>query len=216
MATVSSNTIIESGSFMAWERWNPAALSGDAAPHNAAASEVAIDPRDYADGFEEGRIAGFAAGRESGCEEGRKAGLAEVARLCEIADAATEAMHALGNTISHRTVALAVSIAQKLVQSTFESDAGRIGDVVRDALNLLPDTVDRARLVVNAADLELVRGFLADNPNLPACKLVSAPEVRKGGCHITSPCGDVDATLESRWNRVMETLGVSHEPPCPR
>jgi flagellar assembly protein FliH len=37
---------------------------------------------------------------------------------------------------------------------------------------------------------------------------VSDPSVQPGGCRIETPQGEIDATVATRWRRVISTLGV--------
>ena len=80
---------------------------------------------------------------------------------------------------------------------------------MREALALLPEAAERARLIINVADRDVVRQYLAEIPATPACTVIASPEVKRGGCRITAPCGDIDATLETRWGRLMNSIGNS-------
>lgn len=207
MPTASSNRIFPKESFMAWEIWNPGALPGDPAQSATHPSETeeAGTSNAYATGYEEGRRAGYVAG----LAEGRAAGTADAVTLHQVAAAATQALQSLGDTLSHKTVALAAAIAKKMLHREIESQPDSIINVVREALTLLPDAIGRARLVVNTADLELVRQYLDENAGagLVTCAVMGSPDMTKGGCMITAPCGDINATLETRWDRLMTALG---------
>ncbi len=216
MPTVSSNRIFPKESFIAWEVWNPGALPGDPTPGatHPLETEEARSSNAYATGYEEGQRAGYLAG----LAEGRAAGTADAATLHHVAAAATQALQSLGDTLSHKTVALAAAIAQKMLQREIETHPDSIIAVVREALTLLPDAIGRARLVVHADDLELVRRYLDDNTGagMVTCAVMSSPDMTKGGCMITAPSGDINATLETRWGRLMtalgQTLGEPHGP----
>jgi flagellar assembly protein FliH len=84
---------------------------------------------------------------------------------------------------------------------------------VRDALTLLPDGAERIRIIVNSADVALLQESMAQTGTLTDSTVVGSNEVQRGGCRITSPCGDIDATLETRIARVMDVLSASNEQP---
>lgn len=207
VATASSNPILSGDKFTAWQRWHPGALQSDAAPRRTAESEEAMKRHAHAAGFEEGKRAGFAAG----IAQGRAHVQAEADHIARVAHAANDALQALGDTLSQKTVRLAVAIAEKLFMREIEAHPEALVDLVRDALNLLPDTAERVRIVVNYADVELIRRHLSDSANLPDAVVTGSNEVKRGGCHLLSPSGEVDATLDTRIARVVEVLGAASD-----
>lgn len=205
--TVSSNPILLNEKFAAWERWSPGALRDDPLPRREPESQDAIKRRGYAAGFEEGKRAGF----QTGHAEGKALARAEVARIHAVASSADEALQALGDTLSRKTVALAVAIAQKVMQREIKSHPESILHIVHEGLILLPDNAERVRITVNTDDLELVRGNLSETEAPADYVVAGSNEVQRGGCLITSPCGDIDATLETRMRRVLEVLGMQED-----
>ena len=213
MATVSSNAGAPADKNPAWERWNPGVLH-TAQPQERRAqppSPEAIQRRAYAAGFEQGKQAGLQAGREAGYAEGQACARAEAAQLHAVAQAAEAALQALGDTLAHKTVALAAAIAQKLMQREIHSCPDSLLDVVREALTLLPDGAERVRVLVNSADAALLRDTLSASSNAPDCAVAGLDDIERGGCRITSSCGDIDATLATRVARVLEALGTPDE-----
>lgn len=207
MATVSSNKILSEGTFAGWQRWSPGVLQESAQPapsRRGAVSDEALKRRAYAAGFEEGKRAGYQAGHA----ESQARAQAEAAQLAQVAASANEALQALGDTLSRKTVALAIAIAQKVMLHEIATRPEHMVDIVRAALTLLPDGAQRVRIVVNAADVDVLRAQLAHSASEPDCVIVGAADVQRGGCRITSPSGDIDATLDTRINRVLETLGI--------
>lgn len=212
MATVSSDRRRPAESAPAWERWSPGALhQAQPAERRAPPSPEAIERRAHAAGFEQGKQAGLKAGAQAGYNEGRARARAEAAQLQAVAQAAQAALQELGDTLAHKTVALAVAIAQKILQHEIRSCPENLLSVVNDALSLLPDTAARVRIVVNSADAALVRDALGADPAGTDYVVAGADEVERGGCRIVSPCGDIDATLATRMARVLEALGVQQE-----
>lgn len=213
MPTASSNRIIPKEQFMAWQRWHPGALPEEETPARATAREAeeesvaAIRSRAYATGFTEGQRAGFLAGQKEGRAEGRKLGMHDAATLRQVAASATQALQSLGDVLARKTLVLATVIARKMLQRDIEEHPESILNVVREALTLLPENTERVRLLVHADDAELVREFLAQSDATLACTVVGTPDVKKGGCFISAPGGDIDATLDTRWARLMQTLG---------
>jgi flagellar assembly protein FliH len=208
VATVSSNHGSAAEKLPAWERWHPGVLHTERRQQHAAppAPEV-IERRAHATGFEQGKQAGF----EAGYQEGRARAQAEAAQIHAVAQAAQAALQALGDSLARKTVALAAAIAQKILHREIQSCPASLLDVVREALTLLPDTAGRVRIIVNSADVDLVRDALGGNTHLPETVVAGSDEVQRGGCRIAAPGGDIDATLATRVKRVLEALGEHHE-----
>jgi flagellar assembly protein FliH len=203
--TVSSNHGSPKDKFPAWERWNPGALHTEQPQERRVQpSQEATESRAYAEGFEQGRQAGL----QAGYNEGRALASTEAAQIHVVAQAAQAALHALGDTLARKTVALAAAIAQKIMQREIQSCPASVLDIVRDALTLLPDGEQRVRIVVNRADLALVRDALTQEASLPEGVVAGSDDVARGGCRIVSPSGEIDATLQTRIKRVLEALGV--------
>lgn len=217
MATVSSNAGGGKEKSPAWERWHPGTLQPDRRQARAAPlpPEV-IERRAHALGFEQGKQAGlqagFQAGQQAGYNEGRARAQAEAAQIHAVAQAAQTALQGLGDTLAHKTVALASAIAQKILQREIQDCPDHLLEVVREALTLLPDSASRVRIIVNTADVELVRAALSGNAHLADYAVAGADEVQRGGCRIVSPAGEIDATLATRVSRVLEALGMHDEP----
>lgn len=210
MATVSSDAGVSADNKPAWERWNPGVLH-TAQPQERRAqppSPEAIQRRAYAAGFEQGKQAGMQAGRQAGYAEGQARAQAGAAQIHAVAVAAEAALQALGDTLAHKTVALAAAIAQKIMQREIHSCPDGLLDVVREALTLLPDGAERVRVIVNSTDAVLLRDAMSASGNPLNSVVAGCDEIERGGCRITSSCGDIDATLATRIARVLEALGA--------
>jgi flagellar assembly protein FliH len=65
--------------------------------------------------------------------------------------------------------------------------------------------------MLNPSDVELVRTFLAEEPLPQRFQLVADVGVAPGGCRIETEQCEVDATLPSRWRRLLANLGRSDD-----
>ncbi len=157
-------------------------------------------------GHEEGYEAGFAEGHAAG----RIAGLNETEQLQSLLAACTEALESIETEIGQSLISLATQIAQRVVHSTLAIAPEKILDTVRDIFRIDSDHQALSRLMVNPADLELIKTYLTDNPSLEKWQLLSDPSIERGGCIAETALGDIDATLQTRWQRVTAALGRDH------
>lgn len=169
----------------------------------AAARAEADDLRHGArqQGYQEGYQSGIAAAHED---------IAPVRAALGEALAGAEQMRAeAADAIEGRAVELAIRIAEKVLAGTIEAQPERVVDVVRGALRCLVDR-DRVTVQVNSLDLELVREAIEPVATaLGGIDHIDVQEdrrVTRGGALVRSAAGEVDATIESKLERVREVL----------
>jgi flagellar assembly protein FliH len=80
-------------------------------------------------------------------------------------------------------------------------------NVVREAMNALPQASQHPTLILNPEDASLVRSFLESDLAQANWKVREDSRIERGGCRIESANSEIDATTEERWNRVAESLG---------
>lgn len=154
--------------------------------------------------FEDARRDGFAAGFAEGAEQARQ----QAQRIAGVADDLESALARLDDDVAESVVALAVEIARRMVRRTLAEAPEGITDIVRDALNQLPHT--QVTINLHPADLALVREYLAEQPGHPQHRLIEDPTVTQGGCRLQAAGTEIDATVETRWRRILEGL-VRHD-----
>ncbi|MHB8786263.1 MAG: flagellar assembly protein FliH [Thauera sp.] len=160
-------------------------------------------------GFEEGRRAGHAegleAGRAEGYAEGKANAEAEAARIAGLADGLDAALHALDGEVAEEIMALAIEMARRMVKLTLEEHPEVVLETVRTALLQLPQ--GHAQIHLHPDDLALVRQHLGDPLIHAGHRLQEDARLQRGECRIDGQGAQVDATLETRWRRVLESIG---------
>ena len=166
---------------------------------------------------EEVRAAGFAEGREAGYAEGLEAGRAagytegtahaqeEAARLTSLADGLDQALHALDNEVAEEIMALAIEMARRMVKLTLAEHPETVLETVRSALLQLPQ--GHAQIHLHPDDMALVRQHLGEQLSHGGHRLQEDARLQRGECRIDGQGAQVDATLETRWRRVLESIG---------
>ncbi len=160
-------------------------------------------------GFEEGRSEGYAAGLEAGRAEGLEQGRAgaeeHAARLAALADGFDQAMTQLDNEVAEELMALAIELARQMVRHTLDAHPEVVLETVRAALLQVPQGHAQVRL--HPDDLALTREHLGEQLSHAGHRLIEDLTLERGDCRIDALGAQVDATLEARWRRVLETLG---------
>lgn len=157
----------------------------------------------HAQGLEEGRQAGYAEGHAEGLELARQ----QAERLQQLAQACSEAIQDIEADIGDALLSLAVSIAEQVLRSTLDTQPERIVDLVRDVMQVDGCQQGVLKLRLNPEDLDLVDQFLQQDSTVTQWRLQADPAIERGGCLAETALGNIDATLQTRWQRVVSALG---------
>lgn len=151
--------------------------------------------------FEQARSDGLAAGHS----EGRAKAAAEAARFAALHASMNEALTQIDGEIADEIVALAIAVAKQVVKHTLADHPAAIADTVREALQQLPQ--GKGRIHIHPDDAALVREYLNDQLEHGHHELLEDDSMLRGGCKVESSGCQIDATLETRWHRVLQGLG---------
>jgi len=173
----------------------------------------------YEEGSRKGHEEGYAAGQQQGLSEGRETGQSAAqeeareqnaviaARLTALVDAMDQALDAMGQEVAEEIVALAIELARQMIGRAFDGHPETAAAAVRQALALLPQ--GKVNIHLHPEDVALVREYLADQLEHGHHRLIDDETLTRGGCRIETANSEVDATVETRWRRILEGLGRS-------
>lgn len=163
----------------------------------------------------EAHAAGYQAGFDEGREEGYRTGLetaqAEAQRIAALADNVQAALATIDQSVADDVLALALEIANQVLRGSIAARPESLLPVIREALAALPLHHGHVALHVNPAEGELVRQYLGDQFLHSGWRIVDDREIQPGGCFIRAGSSEVDATVETRWQRVLEAIGADPE-----
>lgn len=209
----------------AYERWELAALDEDerAAQAGQALQETATvtvetEPeialptaedieRIHREAHEAGFAAGHAEGYEAGCAEARK----EAERIGALCANLREQLQTLDQQIAEGLLDLAIEIARQVLRQSLKLKPELLLPTVREAISALPLHHAHPALYLHPQDAALVRQQLGEQLNHHGWRILEDSSLTPGGCRIESGASEVDATLETRWRRVLEAIGTSAE-----
>lgn len=174
---------------------------GDSTPLSARPSDA-----DRAkDGYEAGKAQGYADAMRT-TQQARAADLQRLEVL--FAKFRTE-FDDLSGHAADALLDLAIDIAAQVLRQEIRTRPEVILPVVREALALVEGAHAHPTLHLAPADFDLVRAALPTDGQLQGCRFVADAAVERGGCRVESANGQIDATLPTRWRRVLQTLGAS-------
>ena len=151
--------------------------------------------------------------RREGMEEGRREAAAllegERVALKALIAGMNEVMQDFEQSLANDVLSMSLELAKLIIRQSLRVKPEAVVAVVREAVESLPGVSDQTVLLVHPADAVLIR-MVAENDRalgeLP-WKIVEDEHIERGGCRLETPTTEVDATLETRWRRVLAALG---------
>lgn len=166
----------------------------------------------HAQGQEAGQTEGHAQGLETGLAEGRAQIQEQAARLDALAQACAQALNQIEEEVGQSLIQLATRIAGQVLRGQLRNHPDHILDLVQDVLQSRPEPGAPLTLRLNPDDHDLVQTFLSQDPDASHYRLIADERITRGGCVAETTLGSVDATLETRWQRIISALGQSPRP----
>lgn len=209
----------------AWERWELASFdpADVTAPNTANEPEVAVPPaptfsaeeiaalREQArvDGFAEGKDAGYEAGHDEGLAAGKTeaeaAGREQAELLASVVEKFETQLGELDQAVAEELTSLALEIARQVLRQTIAIEPETIITVIREALAQLP--LQHAAIHLHPDDASLARSYAGDQLTHAGHRIHENPKLARGDVVIESGGSHLDATVATRWQRVIEALG---------
>lgn len=219
----------------AWERWEMGNIAGDPSRTTAAgrmaAARATLPPpppppavpvgvaqaelrrlrqeaiaAGQATGHAEGWAAGHAEGHIAGLATGLAAATAHAEQLRALSTSLPEALRGAEREITDVLLTLALDIARQVVHRTFRAEPEWLLPLVQDLVHAEPTLQGEPRLLLNPADVALVKDSLGNELQQAGWQVRPDESIQRGGCRVQSPAGEIDATLETRWKSVTAAL----------
>lgn len=147
----------------------------------------------------EGRDAGYAAGIQQASTE--------AAQIHELMQNLQVELNQLDKQVAQSLLDLSLEVAHKMVSETLQVKPEVILKIVSEAISSLPHFNQNAHLIMHPDDAELVRKHMGEQLSHAGWKIFADSQIKRGGCRAETAHSHVDATMEARWKRVVESIG---------
>lgn len=198
-----SSTVIPREKLSAYQRWELNSFDGAGDKSPATADPAQTSPRVQREGYD----AGYREGTVAAQANIVRAHAAKTAHLAELVNATTREIAQLDTQLADNVLDLAIIIARSIVGESLNVRPELLLDTVREALQMLGQARAPARLLLHPEDARLVREHLGDQCASGGWIIVEDGAIARGGCRLDSAGGELDATLHTRWQRVLAALG---------
>lgn len=194
----------------------------DATPAKEAAAEVADSPGDEvpaepplvlptAEDIERMHQEAHEEGYAAGYQEGIAAAKSSADALATLMDNLQQAMSGIDQGVADQLLTLAMEVANQVLRQSLRVQPELLLAVVREAVGTLHPLHGQPLLFVHPDDAALVREHLGDQLPHINWRIVEDGALTPGGCRVELGASEVDATLETRWRRVVEGIGISQD-----
>lgn len=185
----------------AYQRWE---LNDFDQSGQAAGAEVKLPTADQIQRIQQQAYQeGFAAGMKDGRAESHAVAQRMHAMMLDL----HRAMSQFEQSMAQEIMDLALDIARQMVRSSLEADPVIVLAVVREAIESLPQTYQHPSLTLNPEDAHMVREMLAQDYPGDVWRIVEDAHMERGGCRVETGSTEIDANMESRWQRIVSALG---------
>lgn len=155
----------------------------------------------YQAGFDEGRQAADSAARATAEEQARQFG--------SLLDSLRQSLQQLDQDVADQLLGLATEIAAQVLRGSIAGRQDVLLPVVREAIAALPIHHAHITLRLNPKDAGRVKELLGEQFAQTGTQIIEDAAVSPGGCHVRAGASEVDATIETRWKRVIEAIGAT-------
>lgn len=143
-----------------------------------------------------------------GYEEGSARGRLEAAELHQLVTQFDQTLSSLDEAIGAEILALALEVARLVVRETITHKPECVVTIVREALAQMPQ--QHGTVHINPEDAALVRQYVGEQIAHASHRIVEDFQIERGGCRIDSSGAQIDASVATRWRRVIENLSRAH------
>jgi flagellar assembly protein FliH len=206
--------IIPKDQLTAYQRWEMAAIDEvETTPQQpqAQGQSVAAVMLPTAEDLQRLQDQAHHEGYQAGYQEGRKRAQQDVDAVKRTLASMGESLSMLDQQVAQDILDLSLEIAKQMIRQALKVKPGLLLPMVREAMNSLPSIGAHPAVVLHPEDAVLVRSFLDADMRQHGWRILEDSRMNRGGCRIETSSSEIDASLQTRWKRVVAALGESDE-----
>lgn len=153
-----------------------------------------------------GYDAGFAEGRNAGLVAGRADAARELIPIKQVAAAFAAEVDRANETVAQDMLTLALDLAKAMLKTSLEVKPELVLPIVGEAIRYLPSLQQPALLFLNPQDAAIVKEHMGDELTQSGWRIAEEAQMKRGGCRVETASNQIDASMETRWQRIAEAL----------
>ncbi|HUL63230.1 MAG TPA: flagellar assembly protein FliH [Burkholderiaceae bacterium] len=181
--------------------WEFASLTGEGGARVAPSQLTERELRAFERGRTQGHGEGQAAERRVKAEQG--------AKVAQLIDQMGVRFAELQEHGAGQLLELAFTIARQVVRREISLQRDALLPVAREAVAMIIDQHAHPRVFLNPQDFATLRADFDADGLFKGCRFIADARIARGGCRVETAQGEIDATVTTRWERVLAALGSS-------
>jgi flagellar assembly protein FliH len=184
--------------------WQPEALGGNTAARPATEAQRGADQQSarqagYQDGYRDG-LAALASFKQTFAQQ-------MAAQLTPLLSSFDQAFSELETEIADGVARTATLLARQVLRGELVARPEQVARVASEAVNAVLLSARHIRVFVHPDDLALVQSGAGEALAARGARLLTDAGLARGGCHVESDLGQIDARIETRWAQAAAALG---------
>ena len=185
---------------------DPVARPGHAPLTREAAGSEVTDPQAHLAALEREAFAhGYASGERAGIEAGAKRADGMLRRMAHTVEELERLKASLVHQTERQVVQLALALARRIVRRELTLDPDLVGAMAHVALERLGDA-SPATIRLNPEDYAVVASQRGESWAGTNVSVVPDPALPRGGCHVESAFGVIDASVDAQLGELAAAL----------
>lgn len=200
-----SDSLIPKETLSAYERWEMAALQD--VELEPTQDPQAIAQKAQAEGYQKGFDEGYAVGLAQAKENSD----AQLLILNQLFEQSKKILLAQQQQHAEQMFELALDIAQTFIQTQIKIQADAVLPVLRGLLHSITDIEASAILYLHPEDIGPVQNAIESILQEQNWRIIEDKTLLRGGCRLETQNKIIDASLQTRWQRMSQLLGSASE-----
>ena len=198
-----SDTLTPKEQLTAWQRWELPSFDGSSLTEAQVAAEALPTAAELEQIHQQARDEGY----QAGYAEGHQQAVQQAQRMAGLLDSLNTEMQQANQLVAQDLMELSLEIAKQMVHQALKVNPELLLGVVRDAIASLPHVNQAAHLVLHPDDAALVRDGMGEQLAHAGWKIFENAQMERGGCRVETAHSQIDATLATRWQHIVASLG---------
>jgi flagellar assembly protein FliH len=156
--------------------------------------------------YEESYAVGYAKGAQKARDEEQSA-REQTKRLTEIICSLDQEFQQVDQQVAQNLLDLALEVAKQMLHQALKVKPELLLPVINEAINELPHFNQHVHLVLHPSDVEMVRSKMGEQFEHTGWKILEDAKMEPGGCRAETQNSQIDASLSTRWKRVVSSIG---------
>jgi len=196
------------GRLTAYQRWELPAfdvVQEEAIPAATLPTAAEVE-QIHQQAHEEGYQAGYAEGAQRARAEEQTA-RDEAQRLAGIIGVLDKELQQVDQQVAQSLLDLSMEMTRQMLLQALKVKPELLLSVVSEAIGQLPHFSQHAHLILHPSDAELVRSKMGEQLDHSGWKILEDVQMERGGCRVETAHSQIDASLATRWKRVVSSIG---------